>query len=324
MKKIIFSFLLVSIFSLLAILGTGCSAPSPDAVNKTITGTRAYNGNTASRAMDGKFDTGWVSAVVPSELNMPLVTVDFDEPALVSSITIDDSFESGRTAPLKEYEIVSPLVKSTAFKYASVPEEEKTAIHVFDDDLNGGWISSVVPTESEPQAFYGEFRSAIDAERVTMDNSFFGVVPVEFSIYVSESAVAEDNKLDPTFTGWKKVMEFTDNTEETVVQDLDELTSVKAVLYVVSKQGSATRNACLSAINFSVKVQNIDRNHYPVEFDIYYSVDGDEYEIISITKNKSPVYTHTFEEPMTLKSIKYVPKIEYDGNKPSLGEIIIK
>jgi len=100
----------------------GCSsAVDPSKATATLSSTRAYGKNTAEKAMDGDLTSGWISAGMPSETNIPVLEVNFDRKAAVTSITIDDSFAGGRTTEIKEYETFLPSLKSSAFAYTSMP-----------------------------------------------------------------------------------------------------------------------------------------------------------------------------------------------------------
>ena len=310
---------------LLGIVGMGTScAGDPASVGKTVNATRAYAENKAERAIDGDLTTGWVSSGAVSETFIPMLTVEFEKKVKVSSITIDDSFSAGRTKEVENYQTVSPSSKASAFKYTSIPSEGKTAVGIFNENESSGWMTDVAPTTEAPQAFYGEFRQGLQTEQLVLDNEEYGVAPVAFKLLVSESVVPDSDKLNPDYEGWTVMLDMTDNDDIYIKKTLESSMNIKSVLYVVYQQDSKKLGACLGGLYLQQKAEVLDTAHYPVAFDILYSEDGETYEIIEVRRNDSPVYTYVFEEEAEIKSIRYIPKEEYDGNKPSLGEIIIK
>lgn len=321
--------LAVCVFSaaclLIVIFSCGCSsAVSPAEATATVSSTRAYGDNVAELALDGDKNTGWISAGIPSEINIPMLEVFFDKNIKITSVTIDDSFAAGRTTEIRQYQTVVPSVKSSAFAYTSVPAEGKTAINVFSEGTGSGWQAQAVPSPSQPQAFYGEFRSAISAERIVVDNVANDVIPISFRVLVSEEVVPQEEKLNPDYNGWKEVLSREKNDELTVAENFSESMSVRSVLYIVLEQDSETQGACLSGLYLQEKLDEPDAAHYPVDFDLLYSKDGEVYEIIEIRGNDSPVYRYEFPEGTVIKALRYLPVTEYDGNKPSIGEIIIE
>ena len=304
-------------------IGTSC-AGNPDSVEKSVTATRAYGQNKAEKIIDGDLTTGWVSAGGISETFIPMVTLDFEKKVKVQSITIDDSFAAGRTKEVESYQTFSPTPKAGAFKYTSIPSEGKTAVGIFNADPASGWRTNVAPTIEAPQAFYGEFRQSVQTEQLVLDNEEYGVAPTVFKLLVSETVVPDADKLNPNYEGWTTVFDMNDNKQTCLKNTFATAMNIKSVLYVVYQQDSKNLGACLGGLYFQQKAETVDTAHYPVAFDLLYSEDGETYEIIEVRRNNSSVYTYTFEKAVELKSIRYIPKEEYDGNKPSLGEIIIK
>ena len=309
----------------LIVLISGCSSPaSPSEAQVELSSTRAYNDHVASLAMDGDTETGWVSAGIPSLINIPMLEINFDRAVRISSITIDDSFADGRTEEAREFETVVPSVKSAAFAYTSVPAEGKSAINVFGENLGSGWQAQEVPRGDAPQAFYGEFRTAIQADRVVVDNLANDVIPISFKVFVCEEAVPAESKLDPGYAGWHEVLAGEENEELVVAGTFTESMSVKSVLYVVWEHDSSSQGACLSGLYLQKRLDTPDTAHYPVDFDLLYSEDGEVYEIIEVRDNQSAVYRYEFPENTVVRSLRYLPITEYDGNKPSVGEIVIE
>ena len=304
-------------------MGSSC-AGDPASVGKTVTATRAYGQNKAEYIIDGDLTTGWVSSGPISETYIPMLTVEFEKQVKISSITIDDSFAAGRTKEVQSYQTVSPSSKASAFKYTSTPSEGKTAVGIFNEDPTSGWMTEVAPTMDAPQAFYGEFRQGLSTEQIVLDNEEYGVAPIVFKLLVSESVVPDAEKLNPDYEGWTTIWDMTDNEDAYVKKALNASMNIKAVLYVVYQQDSKNLGACLGGLYLQQKAETVDTAHYPVAFDLLYSEDGETYEIIEVRRNDSPVYTHVFEKAMKVKAIRYIPKEEYDGNKPSLGEIIFR
>lgn len=319
------TFLITFIIVISILFSVGCSGGAdPNSVQKIATSTRAYGENTADKAIDGDLSTGWVSAGIASEINSPYFQLEFDEMVSVSSITINDDFLNGRTTEVQNFETVIPSVKSAAFKYTSIPNENRTAIGVFSENSENGWECEAVPSEDAPQAFYGEFRSPIQVDRLVVDNYENSIVPISFSVYVSKEAVSDEYKLNAEYEGWQKVASFEENDQIKVYQEFSQTLNVRSVLYVVKKQSSESLGACLRGLYFQQKLDKPDQAHYPVDFNILYSKDGLVYEIIEIKGNDKPVYTYVFEKSVELKFLRYLPITEYGGNKPSIGEIIVE
>ena len=303
----------------------GCAAPAtPSESQIELSSTRAYNDHVAALAMDGDIKTGWISAGIPSEINIPMLEINFDRPVQISSVTIDDSFAEGRTEEIREYETVVPSVKSAAFAYTSVPAEGKSAINVFGENLGSGWQAQEVPSQDAPQAFYGEFRTAIRADRIVVDNLANDVIPISFKVFVSEEAVPAEYKLDSAYEGWHEVLSEEENEELVVNATFSETLSVKSVLYVVWEHDSSSQGACLSGLYLQERLEEPDTEHYPVDFDLLYSEDGQVYEIVEIRNNQSAVYRYEFPAGTVVRSLRYLPVSEYNGNKPSVGEIVIE
>lgn len=302
----------------------GCSsAVDPSKATATLSSTRAYGKNTAEKAMDGDLTSGWISAGMPSETNIPVLEVNFDRKAAVTSITIDDSFAGGRTTEIKEYETFLPSLKSSAFAYTSMPREGKTAIDVFAEET-GGWSAEAVPSAEAPQAFYGEFRTAAEVDRIVTDNSANDLVHRSFQLFVCETAVPQAEKLNPSYEGWKTVLDEKENSGLQREKTFESTQTVRAVLYVLYEQEGENQPACLNGLYMQKKLDEPDGAHYPVDFNLLYSADGETYEIVEVRKNDSPVYTYTFPEKTAIRSIRYLPLAEYGNNKPSVGEIIVK
>ena len=304
-------------------MGASC-AGDPASVAKTVIATRAYGQNKAEKVIDGDLTTGWVSSGPISETFIPMLTVEFEKQVKVRSITLDDSFTAGRTKEVKNYQTVVPSSKASAFKYTNIPSEGKTAVGVFNEDPTSGWMTDVSPTLETPQAFYGEFRQGLQTEQLVLDNEEYGVAPVAFKLLVSEEVVPNEDKLNPGYEGWTTMWDMTDNDDTYMEKTLEASMNIKSVLYVVYQQDSKNLGACLGGLYLQQKAETVDTAHYPVAFDLLYSEDGETYEIIEVRRNDSPVYTYVFEKEMKVKSIRYIPKEEYGGNKPSLGEIIVK
>lgn len=302
---------------------SSCGAVTPDKATATVTASRAYKNYTADKITDGDLKTGWVSATVVSETVAPFVRIDYDKKVKVSRITINDDFEEGRTKEIVNYETVIPNVKSSAFRYSSAPEENSTAINAFMENSDGCWRATKAPTEAEPQAFYAEFRTAIEADGIVVDNEEEDIVPTKFKVLVSENSVPDAEKLNPAYEGWTEAISETDNKDYVVKKEIA-TAKIKAVLYVVEKQDDETSKACLKGLYLQKKLAEPDAAHYPVDFDLLYSSDGESYEIIEIRKNDKPIFEYVFEKAVEIISIKYIPVTEYDGNKPSVGEIIVE
>lgn len=273
--------------------------------------------------MDGDLTSGWISAGMPSETNVPVLEVSFERKVAVTSITIDDSFSAGRTAKIKEYETIVPSVRSSAFLYSSLPEEGKTAIDVFGENGGVGWRAQTAPTKETPAAFYGEFRTAVSTDKIVLDNEVNDLVPVSFRLFVSDAAVPQEEKLNPAYGGWTEIFHEDENEKLQVEKTFETPASVRSVLYVLYEQENETQAACLSGLYLQRRLSEPDRAHYPVDFDLLYSLDGEEYEIVEVRNNASPVYTYEFAQKAEIKSIRYLPISEYGNNRPSVGEIIL-
>lgn len=289
--------------------------PGPSAVappqegELTIQAPAAANGTDAKAIMDGDPATGWISERPLDVGNMQEIKIDLGKAREVTTLTIDDAFPEGYTNEKDNDELVNVLVSdfdTSSWSGNASPEKVFTG-----QSERNGWVSEAIPSAAEPQFMEVIFAEEATISRIDLENSGYGTVPVRFTVDYSVDG--------ETFV---PLWEVDNNTELTLSKTLEQEVTLKALKYTVYDQSGEP--ATLDGMKLYATNPQKKHPHYPRKYSVLGSINDVDYEVLASEDfNDQPIRTYTFE-PRSVRFIKYVVMEELEGNRPSLGEIILE